>query len=66
MAKKPNYQDLSQELDTIIAALQQDDTDIDTALKQYQRGLELTKELETYLQDATNTITELRANSTRA
>lgn len=58
---KPTYQELKQELDIILAELQQDDTDINQALTKYQRGLELVKQLEAQLKDAKNTISKLQA-----
>lgn len=59
---KPTYEELNRELESIITLLQQDDTDIDIAVKQYQRGLELTKQIEHYLTEASNSITELKAS----
>jgi exodeoxyribonuclease VII small subunit len=61
MTKKIDYQTLSAELDAIMAELQKDNVDVDDALKHYERGLELVKQLETYLQSAENKITELKA-----
>ncbi len=55
------YQSLNAELEAILADLQQDDTDVDSALKQYERGLELVQQLEKYLKNAENTIIELKA-----
>ena len=57
-----NYQELSKELDTILAQLQTDDFDIDEALKLYERGITISKQLETYLKDAENTVTKLKAS----
>ena len=57
----PTYQTLKTELDTIMAELQREDLDVDTALKQYQRGLEVVRQLERYLKTAENTLSELRA-----
>jgi exodeoxyribonuclease VII small subunit len=59
--KKIDYQGLSSELDDIVLALQQDELDVDEAMKKYERGLVLVKELETYLKSAENTITKLQA-----
>ncbi len=59
--KKPlNYERLKNELDNILAELQSDDLDIDQALKHYERGLELIKQLEKYLDTAENTVHELK------
>lgn len=62
-AKKqtPDYQKLKGELDSILDELQRSDLDIDQALKSYERGLQLIKELEIYLADAENTVRELKA-----
>lgn len=56
-----NYQELKSELDDIMLSLQQDDMDVDKALAQYQRGLELVQQLEGYLKQAENKITEIKA-----
>jgi exodeoxyribonuclease VII small subunit len=56
-----NYEALKAELDAILADLQRDDLDVDTALRSYQRGLELTRQLETYLKTAENKVSELKA-----
>ena len=56
-----NYQALQDELDVIMQALQGDDIDIDAALVQYERGLVIIKQLETYLTDAENKVVELAA-----
>jgi exodeoxyribonuclease VII small subunit len=58
---KPDYETLTAELDSVLGALQRDDLGVDEALKKYQRGLELVRQLEAYLQSAENTITELKA-----
>lgn len=62
MTKDVNYQELSRELDTILTQLQTDDFDIDQALKLYERGIVISKQLETYLKDAENTVTKLKAS----
>jgi exodeoxyribonuclease VII small subunit len=62
MAKKAiDYQALKSELDGIMQALQQEDLDVDQALKHYERGLELVKILENYLKTAENRVSELKA-----
>lgn len=60
-ADKPSYQVLASELDDILAELQQSDLDVDVAVKKYERGLELIKELEKYLGEAENRVSELKA-----
>lgn len=62
MTKEINYQELSKELDTILAQLQTDDFDIDEALKLYERGISISKQLESYLKEAENTVTKLKAS----
>jgi exodeoxyribonuclease VII small subunit len=61
MAKEVNYQSLQSELESILNDLQRDDIDVDQAMKQYERGLQIVKQLEDYLQSAENTVEELRA-----
>ena len=60
MATK-NYQELQAELDTILDELNLEDVDVDSAVKKYQRGLEIIKDLESHLKDAENTVKELKA-----
>lgn len=59
---KADYQALSKELDTIMSELQSEDLDVDRALVCYKRGLQLVKQLEAYLEQAENTIHELRSS----
>lgn len=56
-----DYKALQQELDTILSKLQHSELDIDEAVKAYERGMELVKELEMYLSKAENTVTKLKA-----
>lgn len=58
---KKNYQELETELNDIIAWFEGDNFDVDEAIKKYRRGLELTRELETYIGTAENTVRELKA-----
>jgi len=44
-----NYQEKSQQLDNIIASLQNPDDDIDSAIKNYENGKKIIKEIEEYL-----------------
>lgn len=62
MTKTIDYAALQSELDTIIAAMQREDADIDASLRDYARGLVIIKQLEDYLQTAENTVTELKAS----
>ena len=63
MAKevKQDYQALSSELEAIVLNLQLDSLDIDEAVKQYERGLELVAALEAYLKTAENKVIKLKA-----
>jgi exodeoxyribonuclease VII small subunit len=64
MAKKPvkpiNYQAAKTELDTIMEQLQLEELDIEAATAKYERGLQLVAELEQFLNEAENKITELK------
>ena len=60
--KTIDYKALRSELDEVLDQLQQDDTDIDAALKGYEKGLKLIGQLEAYLQTAENTIKKLQAD----
>ncbi len=57
---QPTYQELKTELDGVMAELQRDDLDVDTALKHYERGLELVAALETYLKTAETKVKKLK------
>jgi exodeoxyribonuclease VII small subunit len=59
MAKELDYRALSDELETILLALQQDGIDVDMAMAKYERGLELIKQLEGYLKTAENKVARL-------
>ena len=41
--------------------LQREDLDVDAALKYYERGLELVRQLEQYLKTAENRVVQLKA-----
>jgi len=58
---KPTYAELKQELDELLDTLQQEDISVDDALKAYERGMELVKQLEATLNEAENRITKLKA-----
>lgn len=51
-----DYQALQAELDKILLWFEQDDVDLDQAIAKYERGMEIAKELETYLKTAENKI----------
>jgi exodeoxyribonuclease VII small subunit len=62
MPKKSDYKLLNAELDEILAKLQTDDLDVDQAVELYERGISITKELETYLKEAENKIAKIKAD----
>lgn len=58
MAKQAvDYQSLMAELQRLLADMQDDAVDVDTALQKYERGQELIAELNKYLETAENKIT---------
>ena len=58
--KEENYSKLKQELDEVLNSLQQEDIDVDDALKMYERGVELAALLEKQLKLAENKIVKLK------
>lgn len=61
MAKSaPTYQEMNDELATVLAELQREDLDVDEALKYYERGLELVDQLQNYLKTAENKVRNLQ------
>lgn len=62
MAKKSDYKSINLELDEILLKLQSEDLDVDEAVALYERGIELTKELESYLKDAENKVSKIKAD----
>lgn len=61
-AKNPDYDAMSKELEVILVELQRHDVSVDTALKHYERGLELVQALGMYLETAELKVQELKAN----
>lgn len=57
---QPTYAALNAKLEAVMAELQREDLDIDEALQQYQRGLELVQQLEAYLDGAEHRLQELK------
>lgn len=55
-----SYQLLKDQLDSIVSKLQEDDLDIDEAMKLHEQGMELVDELEKYLKTAENKITKAK------
>lgn len=64
MATKPTYQQLSQELDTILAQLQSGDLDIDEALIAYDKGQKIIKQLQAHLDAAENKVKKVSTQTT--
>ncbi len=58
--KSEDYKTLKNELETLIENLQHNETDVDAALKGYERGLAIIKQLELYLQTSENKIKQLK------
>lgn len=59
--KKFDYHSAQAELEAILEHLQAGDIDVDQAIAQYERGMQLVKELEAYLKTAENKVTQLKA-----
>lgn len=57
-----NYKKLSAELEEVISKLQSADLDVDEAVKAYERGMEIAKELESYLKQAENKVEKIKAD----
>lgn len=60
-AKKTDYKTLNDELEDVLAALSEGNLDVDAAMQQYARGLELVQLLEEHLKLAGNTVVKLKA-----
>jgi exodeoxyribonuclease VII small subunit len=60
--EKMDYRKLSAELDDVIAKLQSADLDVDEAVRAYERGMAIAKELEHYLKEAENKVTKIKAD----
>jgi exodeoxyribonuclease VII small subunit len=60
--KQPSYQELNNELESVLAQLQSGDLDIDEATKAYEQGMKLIQQLETYVKEAENKITKVKAS----
>ena len=55
-----NYQTLSDELDAVLAKLQDSDVQVDEAVGLYEQGTKLITQLEKHLQTAENKLTKLK------
>jgi exodeoxyribonuclease VII small subunit len=58
---KESYQEMSRQLDELLAKLQASDTGIDEAVKDYEAALKLIAKLEAHLEKAENHVRELKA-----
>lgn len=56
-----NYRELNQELSTILDQLDSHGLDIDEALRLYERGQAIAKQLEGYLKEAENKVAKVKA-----
>jgi len=56
-----SFAELKRELDKVLDSLQANDADVDVALKSYERGMELVKQLENQLKNAENKVIKLKA-----
>ena len=59
MGVKQDYSDMQNELNEIVNDLQSGNIDVDDAMKKYDRGQELVKEISEYLKNAENKITKI-------
>jgi exodeoxyribonuclease VII small subunit len=59
MGVKKDYSDMQIELNEIVNDLQSGNIDVDDAMKKYDRGQELVKEISEYLKNAENKITKI-------
>lgn len=57
---KQDYQTLNLQLSEVLAKLQQPDIQVDEAIKLYEQGLRLTRQLEALLQAAENRVEKLK------
>ncbi|HSX33952.1 MAG TPA: exodeoxyribonuclease VII small subunit [Candidatus Saccharimonadales bacterium] len=64
--KTSSYQELSEQLEAVLAKLQSSDVQLDDAMQLYEQGLKLVTALEMQLKDAENTITRLQLQAKQA
>lgn len=58
--RKVSYGDLNEELNNILVQLQSSELEIDDAIKTYERGMKILKELEDYLKNAENKVKKIK------
>lgn len=61
--EQPTFEENLATLETIVAQLEQGDIPLERALTQFQKGVALSKELQTTLQDAEKTLTTMMNDS---
>lgn len=61
--EQPTFEENLATLETIVAQLEQGDMPLEQALTQFQKGVALSKELQTTLQDAEKTLTTMMNDS---
>ena len=62
MTKEIDYAVLNDELEAILTKLQSDQLDVNDAIGLYERGMQVTLQLEQYLKTAENKITKIKAS----
>ena len=60
-----SYAQLMLELNELVGQLETPDIDVDEAIKLYERGLELTKQLDSYLTEREHTLSSLKKSATK-
>lgn len=63
MGNQASYRELSDELDEILASLQNNELDIDQATKLYEQGTKITTKLQQYLQSAENKVIKIKGDA---
>ncbi len=54
--------DLMLELESIVAWFEQDDLDVDAALKKFERGVEVARDLKTRLKEVENKVVKIQSS----
>ncbi|UQS85317.1 exodeoxyribonuclease VII small subunit [Apilactobacillus apisilvae] len=62
MAEKETFEDNMQKLESIVNELEQGDIPLEKALSEFQDGVKLTKDLESTLKNAENTLAKEMTN----